>query len=132
MRTACDHERPVRERLAARELDGVGAGVDGLDRGVEAQLDDEVVVLLGLVHERAVRLHLAAQHALRERRPVVGRRVVGREDRDQRLAAGLTVGVDEAGSRTAAADDQDRILRLRHRSRSTPFGPPLKPPAPPV
>ena len=35
-----------------------GLRVDGLDRGVEAQLDDEVVVLLGLVHERAVRLHL--------------------------------------------------------------------------
>ena len=49
------------------------AGVDRLDRGVEAQLDDEVVVLLGLVHERVVRLHLPAQHALRERRPVVRR-----------------------------------------------------------
>ena len=81
---------------------------------VEAKLDDEVVVLLGLVDERAVRLHLPAQDALRERRPVVGRRLVGGDDRDQRIAAGLTVGVDEAGGRAAAADDHDRILRLRH------------------
>ena len=115
VRTACDHERPVRDRLAACELHGVGSGVDGLDPGVEAQLDDEVVVLLGLVHECGVRLHLPAQHALRERRPVVRRRLVGGEDRDQRLAACLTVGVDEAGGRAAAADDQDRVLRLRHR-----------------
>ena len=51
MRAARDHERPVLERLAACELHGVGSRVDGLDRGVEAQLDDEIVVLLGLVHE---------------------------------------------------------------------------------
>ena len=48
---ARDHERAVRNRLAAGEPDRVAAGVDRLDGGFEAQLDSEVVVLLGRVDE---------------------------------------------------------------------------------
>ena len=81
-------------------------------RVAEPQLDDEVLVLLGVVDERVVRLHLAAQDDLRERRPVVRRVRLGGEDRDQRLAACLAVGVDEARGGAAAADDDDRVLRL--------------------
>ena len=73
---ARDHERLVRNRLAARDPNGVGAGVDRLDGGFEAQLDGEVVVLLGRVDECVLRLHLAPENAFRERRPVVGRLVV--------------------------------------------------------
>ena len=74
--TARDDERPVRERLAGREAHGVRIRVQRGDRGLEPELDDLILVLLGRVDERLGRLHLAAQDALRERRPVVGRVLV--------------------------------------------------------
>ena len=64
----------------------------------------------GRVDEGLSRLHLAPEDAFREWRPVVGRLVVGRDDGDQRVAALLAVGVDQARGRAAAADDHDRFL----------------------
>ncbi len=111
--TARDDERPVRQRLARREAHRVRIRVHRGDRGLEPELDDLILVLLGRVDERLGRLHLAAQDPLREWRPVVGRVLVRREDRDRRLPARLAVGVDDARGRAAASDDHDRIRRHR-------------------
>ena len=45
-RAAGDHERPVRNRLAAGEADRVRIRVDRLDTRLEPQLDQELLVLL--------------------------------------------------------------------------------------
>ena len=81
-----EHERAVRDALAARELDLVLRRVDRLDRRPEPELDDVVLVLLERPHEGPVAVLLAAEEALRQRGPVVRGIGLGREDRDLGLA----------------------------------------------
>ena len=78
-RAGRDDEGPVGEALAARELDLVLVRVDRLDRRVEAELDDCLLPLLRCPDERLLALELAAQVALRQRRPVVRRVGLGAE-----------------------------------------------------
>src|SRR6185436_7617202 len=75
---------------------------------VESQVDD-VVVVEGRRLDVRLRLvlDLAAQEALRERRPVVGRAVVGGEDRDEVLPARLPVLHRKARRGEAPSDDDD-------------------------
>ena len=110
---------PYGNGLAGRERHRVRIRVDRLDARLEPELDELLLVLLGRVDDRVLRRHLAAQDELREWRAVVGRVRLGGEDRDERLAACLAVGVDEARGRAAAADDDDGVL-CRHLSERTP------------
>ena len=102
-----DDERAVCEPLAARELDLVLGRVDRLDPRLEAQLDDGFLPVLQRLHERALALELAAQVALRQRRPVVRRVRLGADDGDVLLPARAAVLGGEAGGGEAASDDDD-------------------------
>ncbi len=104
-----EHERPVRHLLAALEDDDVRGRVDPLHGRLEAQLDDLVLVLLGGAHVRPRALDLAAEEALRQRRPVVWGVLFVREDRDRGLAPGRAVLGRDARGREAAAHDDDGV-----------------------
>src|SRR5207302_5293698 len=54
-------------------------------------------------------LSLAAQEALRERRPVVGREAVGRDERDVILAPAFAIHGDEPRGGETPADDEELL-----------------------
>jgi hypothetical protein len=65
-----------------------------------------VVERLGF-DERLLGLDLALEVALREGRPVVGQRLVAREEREASPTARLAIGLDRARGRQPAADDDN-------------------------
>jgi hypothetical protein len=77
----------------------------GLDS--EQELDAVVVVELLRLDECVVPLGLAAQEALRQRRAVVGQRLLLRQQGDPAFASCGPVFADRPGRREAAADDHE-------------------------
>ena len=75
-----DDERAVRDALAAGELDLVRVRVDPLDRRLEPELDDVVLVLRLGTDERLVALHLPASSPF-----VSGGRLYGGSGSDERI-----------------------------------------------
>ena len=115
-RAGCEHEPVVGERVAVGEPDRLLAGAHGRDLAAEPEVDLELGVGLRGLDEDRILVQLAAQEALRERRPVVRRVRVGRQDRDGSLTAGVPECPGDAGGGQAAADDHDAILSSHVRS----------------
>ena len=104
-----EDERAIRDALIGRELDLVLRGMNRLDRRLQPELDDIVLVLGIRPHERRVAILLLSKEALRQRGPVVRGIGLGREDRDLGLASRRAVLGGEPPCCEPASDENDRV-----------------------
>jgi hypothetical protein len=89
------------------------AGVDAADRRPEQDFDVVVGVELLVLHERLL-VRLAAQELLRERRAVVRKGHILRDQRDPAFSAFLAIRLDRPGGGEASADDHElEVLHAR-------------------
>ena len=104
--TACDHEPLERDAFARRKLEL--AVPERSHGGLQIAIAVVLGVEGGLLDERAVRVDLAAQVSLGERRPVVRECRVRGQQPDGVGPARLAIGRHHAGRGEPAADDDER------------------------
>ena len=108
------HEAPPRRRPHARRRQP-SADVEGLDLAPRHDLDVVTGVPPGLGQEQVVVRHVTDEQVLADVGSEVRRPVVGGQDHDRAVAAGLAVGGDALVAGGATADDEQGVGGAQHR-----------------
>ena len=112
-RSGRDDEPVERDGLAVRELHAPPRRVER--RGAHAEMQFGAERVEPATRQRdALRLPLAAQDLLRQRRPIVRRVRLGADPDQPAVEAALAQRLDGAQPRERSADDGDRAQRARH------------------